>query len=196
MNTRWTVSVLAALTVTLAAPATVAGTSYSDVQKFEDESVVDGTSILTRTKKGVAYTLNTRMLRKNRTYTNWFVTFNNPRKCNTPCACDESDFENSKVRIGVFWATGRISDRHGQAVFSGHTDYGKLPTGFDQIVEGLERPLRRRSEIHIVVRDHGKPLRLRRKVEEQLNSFNGGCGRRDCKDVLFAIHRSPFCKAH
>ena len=156
--------------------------------------VVDGASILTRTKKGVGYVWSTRGLARNSTYTNWIVTFNNPRKCTTPCACSDVDFMNPAVEIGVFWSTGRFSDRHGHAVFAANVDYGELPTGFDQVpFDENAHPIKKGAEIHLIARGHGRKYR---DGEAQLTEFNGGCHKRICEDVLFSVHLSPACKAH
>lgn len=175
------------------APFVRAQTSYADVQRFSDESVVDGSSTLLRTDDGVAYTLNTRELTKWGAYTNWYVNFNNPEMCFEPCACGEADFGNENVEIGVFWSTGRVADRNGQAEFAAHTNYGELPDGTGQVpfAPDFANPIEAGAEIHIVVRSHGR--RLRPLLEEQLATFNGGCPPRQCTDVQFAIHRSPTC---
>ncbi len=170
-------------------------TSISRVGKF-DGGDADGASMLTRTRNGVAYSLNTRELAPDVPYTNWWITFNNPEKCFKRCACGEADFDNPKVDIGVFWATGRISDAYGQAAFSAEVEYGELPGEADQVpFPDFDSPIKRGAEIHLVVRGHGP--RIGDGVE-QLTTFNGGCGEGEpnvCVDVQFAEHRSPSCKA-
>ena len=181
----------------------IADTSYADVQRFSDESVVDGsTTLFVRVEgKGVTYTMNASDLKKNHAYTNWFVTFNNPENCDTACACGDVDFDNpdpmaKHVDIGVFWATGRVSDKHQeQAVFAANADYGVLPAGFDQVpfYPDFASPILAGAEVHIITRDHGK-AKKGSKLEAQLSEFDGGCPKDGCVDVQFSINPSPSCE--
>ncbi|MDH3710915.1 MAG: hypothetical protein OER04_13560, partial [Cyclobacteriaceae bacterium] len=43
------------------------------------------------------------------------------------------------------------------------------------------------SEIQYVIRDHGPEIPGR--LEEQLNSYTGGCDVYHCSDVQFAVHK-------
>jgi hypothetical protein len=185
-------------TVALAAfaPLTLAETSYADVQRFSGE-VVDGSELFVRTDMGVAYTMNASDLEKDHAYTNWFVTFNKPALCDTACLCGaDEDFEMdnaAEIGIGVFWATGRVADKLGQANFAAHADYGVLPAGVDQVpFPGLDSPIMEGAEVHIVTRDHGKKKKGS-KLEAQLSEFNGGCPKDGCVDVQFAVNPSPTC---
>ncbi len=186
------------LAFALANPS-LAGTeiNVADVFTFDNESV-DGTATLIRTDSGVSYTLSTRSLQEDGAYTNWWVNFNDPKKCETPCACgSDADFEDpdliAAIGIGVFYATGRVVDEWGQADFAANIAYGALPDGDDQVPfgPGFDNPIEPGAEIHLVVRTHGKPVRGR--LEEQLNSFGGACDVRDCEDVQFAVNPSPTC---
>jgi hypothetical protein len=146
-------------------------------------------------EKGVAYTMNASDLEKNHAYTQWFVTFNKPALCATPCECGaDEDFETNMADIGVFWATGRVSDKHqAQAVFAANADYYVLPTGSDQVpFPGFASPIQEGAEVHIITRDHGK-AKKGRKLEAQLSEFDGGCPKNGCMDVQFSINPSPSC---
>lgn len=177
--------------------------SFAGVEEFPvaGGDAVDGASILLRNDEGVAYTFSTRSLRRAAPYTNWWVNFNNPEDCTTPCACSDVDFGNPEVDIGVFWATGRVTNGFGQADFSAQVAYGDLPGGEDQVpfAPAFASPIEPGAEIHLIVRAHGP--RLRGALEEQLTQFNGGCpphpvdSLEGCVDVQFSVHRSPQCKA-
>ena len=92
----------------------------------------------------------------------------------------------------MFWATGRVIDRFGQAVFAADVAYEVLPAGDDQVPFGdFARPIEEGAEIHIIVRSHGLPITS--LLEEQLTSFDGGCDIRACDDVQFSVHSSPTC---
>jgi len=167
----------------------------------------DGASIMSREKEGVGYTLTTRGLAPNAPYTNWFVSFNDPKKCVVKCACGEADFANPRVEIGVFWATGKFSDANGQATFSAYTPYGVLPDGDGQVpFDEFANPIESKSEVHVIVQSHGPTVG---DGEAQLTTFFGGCPPNPeidpdpmnggnpaagCVDVQFAVHPNPKCK--
>lgn len=177
--------------------------SFAQVEEFPvaGGEVVDGASILIRKEEGVAYTFSTRGLRRAAPYTNWWVTFNNPEACKTPCVCSDVDFANPDVDIGVFWATGRVTNGFGQADFSAQIDYGALPGGEDQVpfAPDFASAIEPGAEIHVIVRAHGP--RLSNVLEAQLTQFNGGCPPHPeeelggCIDLQFSVHRSPQCRA-
>ncbi|MDJ0946550.1 MAG: hypothetical protein QNJ30_24135 [Kiloniellales bacterium] len=189
---------------TLAAADEAASVSFAGVKEFDAAGggVVDGATILHRGAEGVAYTFSTRDLQRAAPYTNWWVTFNNPEACTTPCACSDVDFENAAVDIGVFLATGRVSNGFGQAEFAAEIDYGELPDGRDQVpfAPAFASPIEPGAEIHLIVRAHG-PRLFGAALEAQLTQFNGGCPPHPvdsldgCIDVQFSVHRSPQCKA-
>lgn len=157
---------------------------------------VSGASTLKWTKKGVGFDFNTTDLEPSAPYTMWWVTFNKPKNCDTPCACGLDDLDDPRVDAGVFFAGGRMSDAAGQAVFAGEIDYGELPQGEDQVpFPGIEAPIKRTAEVHLVVRDHGPALDDPAALKAQLTEFNGGCPPNSCVDVQASIHPSPFCRA-
>ena len=156
---------------------------------------ISGASKLTWTKDGVGFDYNTTDLEPDAPYTMWWVTFNRPRNCLSPCECGLVDLADPAVRAGVFFAGGRMTDEYGQASFSGEIDYGELPKGEDQIpFPGIDAPIRRRAEIHLVVRGHGDALADPLALEEQLTQFNGGCPPNGCADVQVSVHPSQFCR--
>ena len=156
---------------------------------------IDGAATLVRTAKGVGYISNTRSLQPNAAHTNWFVAFNKPERCFERCACGLDDLNNPFAEVGVFYATGRVTDDYGQATFTGETDYGELPTGFDQVPNpDWNRPVTTRAEIHLVVRTHNDVADDPEVRESQLTTFNEGCGPDGCRDLQVSVHRSPTCK--
>lgn len=196
MKTLFPLSLL--ISLTLAGAAQAHETSASPVQSFADEAEVDGTSILRRIgdQGRVAMTLETRELRESSPYTIWWVVFNNPELCDIPCACGDADFANAdEIGIGVFWATGRFSNEVGDADFAAQVDEGELPQGPDQVpFSDFASPLEDEddAEIHLVVREHGRPLSSQTQLR-QLTEFNGGCPPNECIDVQFSVHPSPSC---
>jgi hypothetical protein len=175
--------------------------SARPVQRFSDEGELIGASTLIRdfAERRISMNLNTRELRRNAPYTVWWVVFNNPDLCETACECGAADFANAEdIGIGVFWATGSVSDRFGQAVFAAQVDEGELPEGEDQVpyIDGIQfdRPIEdaNEAEIHLVVWDHGR--RIPSHLEQQITEFDGGCPRNGCVDVQFSAHRSLSCE--
>lgn len=198
MINRLTTSLVAAIAVMVAAAPAMAENqvTVADVFAFGDPDPVrvDGASTLVRTLNGVGVTVNASELDPNAVYTLWWVAFNNPERCFTPCACGADDlFTNDLVDKGVFWGAGRVADAHGQAAFAATVDYGELPDGPDQVPfgAGFDSPISPGAEIHPILRTHGLP----EDVVDQLTMFNGGCPPRTCEDVQFAVHRSPTCRA-
>ncbi|MEE9328617.1 MAG: hypothetical protein V3V30_00655 [Parvularculaceae bacterium] len=155
---------------------------------------LDGTATLHRSATGIGYTYSARNLQPNSSYTNWFVAFNNPKSCFTPCACGLEDLENPAANVGVYYATGRVSDAYRQAIFMSETDYGELPTGDDQVpFDLLTTAVKTRAEVHLVIRTHGLAAQDEGLREDQLTSFNKGCGPDGCVDQQVSVHRSPTC---
>ncbi len=153
---------------------------------------VDGTSFLFRTGTGVAFTLNTRSLAPGSPYTAWWVVFNRPKACLAPYACEGADLSNPEVKPGVYFATGRVADEHGQASFAAELDYGELPEGEDQVPNPARaNPVRPKAEIHLVLRSHGPARDDPEGLEAQLSQFNGGCPPNACANVQASVHPSP-----
>ncbi|MEM7284675.1 MAG: hypothetical protein AAF438_24040, partial [Pseudomonadota bacterium] len=158
---------------------------------------IDATTVLHRSRNGLAMTFNTKNLAMEAPYTTWWVVFNGPEKCLNPCECGFADVFDpvyaDAAKTAVFWASGRMTDDFGQAVFMAQTKRGELPVGEDQVVFG-DGLTSRRAEVHLVTRGQGPidPLNL----EAQLTQFNGGCevAPENCFDTHVSVHRSPFCK--
>ena len=171
---------------------------YLSLPDLADGTVVelDSTAALHRTRTGIGYTASVRGLEPGAAYTNWFVAFTRPDRCETACACGLADLSNPDAEVGVYYATGRVADAYGQATFSSETDYGELPDGEDQVpLAGLENPVTPRSEVHLVVRRHDQAAVDDLLREAQLTTFGAGCPPGGCVDEQVSVHRSPACRA-
>lgn len=181
------------LAVSIASPG-IANAQVSVSNVYTDEAVpvrVDGSSTLVRTSTNVAMTINMRGLTPGNAYTNWWINFNNPDQCVTPCACGLDDFGppfNDNADIGVSWADGRVADSHGQAQFAASATYGVLPD-FNGDNQPIPTAIKEGAEIHLIVRSHGKARGKSAKLEDQLTMLEGGIG----VDTHFAVHPSPSC---
>ncbi len=170
---------------------------FIDLTPMDDGTFmeVDGTAMLVRTRTGVGFTLHSRELEPDTPYTTWWVAFNRPRKCIIRYQCGSEDLFNPDAEVSVFYASGAVSDSYGQVGMSGEVDYGELPEGFDQVpFPGLDHPIRRNAEIHLVLRTHGPASFDPDMLEAQLTEFNGGCPPNECADVQASIHRSPLLR--
>ena len=169
-------------------------TSLAEDHEFDEP--ISGAATITRTKRSVSFEFNTADLEPNAPYTMWWVTFNRPHRCLEPHACALIDLSDPRVDAGVFFAGGRMTDAYGQADFTGEIDYGELPKGNDQIpFPGIEAPIKRGAEIHLVVRAHGPALDDPQALRAQLTEFNGGCPPNDgCVDVQVSVHPSPYAR--
>ncbi len=139
-------------------------------------------------------TINTKELHRLGAYTVWWIAFINPLQCETPCECgSDADFEDNAADAGTsaFWATGRVVDFFGQGNFAANANYGEIPTGFDQVLNDNGGIADKTTEVHVVVRNHGRPIP--RHLDEQLTQFNGGCSIRNCADVQFAVFPGAAC---
>ena len=90
--------------------------SYADVDQLPiaDGLAHDGSTIPTRNENGVTFRLSTTAPQPNAMHTSWWVNFNRPESCATPCACGAADLQDRAVEPGAFLATGRYSDGFGQ----------------------------------------------------------------------------------
>ena len=133
----------------------------ADVQYFEDEELVEGSSAtLHRTNNGVTLNVKTSDLVPGDAYTVWFVVWNSGYIDGPPSA--------------VLFATGHVIGGNGKGNFSARLS--EDGTGLTN-AEG--------AEIHIVIRSHGQPIPG--MVDDQIHTFGGGCETNDCADHQFAI---------
>ncbi|MCK4977374.1 MAG: hypothetical protein KAS36_10635 [Anaerolineales bacterium] len=173
----------------LAAPAS------SAVYRFSDASEVPGASAsLVRADGNVAMTLRTSELDQNAAYTIWWVVFNNPGDCSSPCGeddifdgngdlmnVDDGTFGTPGVNVSVVFATGHVVGKNGVGNFGAGLREGK--TSGALFGPGLVDA--QGAEIHLIVRTHGELIPG--MVNEQISTFGGGCGVNDCVDPQFAV---------
>lgn len=140
--------------------------------------------------------------------TAWWVVFNDPAACTAgpapdggtcliipvldPPLVDDLFASNGCVIHG----SGAVSDRRGRVrlvaslFLNDLVDDPSNPCVLGSA--GLLDPMT--AEAHLVVRNHGKPLRDRDLFLDQLTTFNGGCpggptdGPNDCADLQAAFH--------
>ncbi|MFU8832437.1 MAG: hypothetical protein ACNA7J_09810 [Wenzhouxiangella sp.] len=166
-----------------------AAVSFSDVFSFVDrEPVENAASVLTRSVKGVSYTIDTTRLEPEAAYTIWAVIFNNPEQC-MGTICSSDDFGDPTVEASVFWTLGRVTDASGQATFTANIIAGETPEGEGRTLfgDGLINP--NKAEIHFIVRSHGPVENLDGEVlDAALTTVDGGCEVNVCDDQQFSVH--------
>jgi hypothetical protein len=181
--------------------------STSSTYRFSDASMVDGGSAtLVRDKNGLTATFQTSDLNEGHAYTMWWVIFNNPENCEHGMPgmsnCGEGDvfaepLGETPVKVSVQFAAGNVIGDTGMGNFGAHLDEGHLPTETGQLVFGPGLYDSKKSEVHLVVRDHG-PV-IPEMEYAQITTFGGACtsdtdpsqvgpvGPNSCQDRQFAI---------
>ena len=142
-----------------------------------------GTAYLNKNNKGFTVNLMTTGLTPGYTYTLWAVVFNIPGNCVDGCnGPDLGDAEGE-----VMYIAGHVAGNNGKGNFSGHLnegdDSGSINDIFSLPANGGLRDVDV-AEIHFVVRCHGP--KIPGEVDDQINSFNGGCHTGLCEDIQFA----------
>jgi hypothetical protein len=127
----------------------------------------------------------------NRAVTNWLVVVNYPEAC-ASMPCTEADIFGSlpenPTKATVCYLTGQIVGLDGKAVFAGRLGEGTSHGCFfpqDPNPLGLNDAMR--AEIHVIVQEHGAPLKGSAGREQQVTQSGAGCNP-DCMDTQFAIH--------
>lgn len=132
-------------------------------------SVDNATTILITDNASATMNFNTVDLVPGHIYTAWWVIFNNPTACEGPCDASDVFGNTEKVQADLIYADGQIADEQGQAAFSGTLYASEISdTWFGN---GLPNP--RRTEIHIVLHDHGEPIAG--LEAEMLSTWRAGC---------------------
>jgi hypothetical protein len=176
-----------------ASQARAAGGHYQAKNLFAIANPADpvaGAATLTRTTKGISYSVYTSGLEPGAN-TVWIVIFNQPENCAAgPGSCAASDLSNPTVQGSVVAGSGHIVGADGVANFVGSLDEGKPPTGIQVnvplgTVEGLKNSLK--AEIHLVVRKHGA-INDGGEAVTQLTTYENECT--TCADVQAVISES------
>lgn len=185
-------------------------TTTSPVLTFADPETQVGTSSLKRKSDSVTMKYRTGELAADEAVTIWWVVFNRPEGCSTPCGDDDifvdgdptGELNQAQIEaadIVVAYATGKVSSGSGHATFTARLDEYEEP-GTREIVFGDDVTLKDASsaEVHLVARSHGPAVDD--IVGEQIGSFAGGCEVEvhapdvpseigECGDVQFAVHQ-------
>ena len=151
------------LSVVVISRAGAATQTTNPVATFAGATV--GTSTLTRTDSGIAFSLATRGLEAGHAVTIWWMVF------------------NPDGPLSVQYAAGHVIDEGGAAEFGGHLGVGDTD-GVINNGPGLLDALG--ANVVLVVRDHG-PARPD-IVEQQIHTFNE-CNPKDaCTDLQMSVH--------
>jgi hypothetical protein len=156
------VGLLSALPLAHAGAATQ---TTSNVTLISDPSVAAGTSTLTRTDRGISFTLQTSGLKSGHAVTIWWMVV------------------NPDGGVAVLYAAGHVIGQDGTATFAGY-----LPVGdSDGYVMGTDTTLEDalQATVYLVVRDHG-PVNPR-TVNAQIHTF-AACNT-SCTDLQMSVHQ-------
>lgn len=190
---------IAVSTVLLAAPDPAASqptTTTSDVLRFSDGGVV-GFSILARSEDAIRMQVKTSDLEPGAAYTVWWVIFNFPENCNAGCDLEEiiNPMLRAATQVAVGYAAGHVVGNNGKGNFAARLSVGDTsgfgggtdPAPPPPLGPGLLNPMG--AEVHLVIRTHGDPIPG--LVDEQIQSFGGGCMINVCEDRQFSVHLPP-----
>jgi hypothetical protein len=156
------VGVLSAVAINHAGAATQ---TTNDVTLIADPSVVVGTSTLTRTDRGISFTLQTSGLESGRAVTIWWMVV------------------NPDGGVAVLYAAGHVLGQDGTATFAGYLPVGDSDGHAMGTDTTLEDALQ--ATVYLVVRDHG-PANPR-TVNAQIHTF-GVCNT-SCTDLQMSVHQ-------
>ena len=136
-----------------------------------DVRVIEGAqATLVMTKAGAFASVETNELVPGNAYTLWFVVINDPASCeNSPCNADDVLKRTSMTKADVGYGDGLIAGPDGKGNFTTFRSLGALPQAW--LGTGFKDPWR--SEVHLVVHDHG-PL-IGGREAEMTGSYRGGC---------------------
>jgi hypothetical protein len=109
-------------------------------------------------------------------YTVWWVIFNNPAGCSTPCGLD--DVLNPAAAVSVFWATGKVVKENGIANF-----HDRYTIGDDLGFPGTQHSLGgegdfldpQTAEIHNIIKYHGPASDDPDVLYDQTHTLLGSC---------------------
>jgi hypothetical protein len=149
------------LSVVVVSRAGAATQTTSPVATFAGAPV--GTSTLTRTGSGIAFSLSTAGLQAGHAVTVWWMVF------------------NPDGSLSVQYAAGHVIDEGGAAEFGGHLRVGDTDgviNGGPGLLDALG------ADVVLVVRDHGPADPGR--VDEQIHTF-GACNP-TCTDLQMSMH--------
>lgn len=155
--------------------------SVNDIESTADVyhpilDMVLGSSTLIKSGDKTTAKFETSNLVPGYAYTLWWVVFNRPEICaTTPCGLP--DLGNPDTKVDLLFASGRVADETGNAIFSGYLLENDGSTSINDIL-GLPIDVgglwdNQTAEIQLVLRSHGPAIPG--MVEEQISSYDGGC---------------------
>ena len=171
-----TISLLAAACATalVGLPASAADLRTSPVMTHPSQGdvtrVADANARMVMADNGVFVSFDTQGLKSGHVHTLWFVAIAAPENCaSTPCSGKDVLMNSDVVQSDAGFAGGAVADANGTIRFTHFQPEGDLINGwFDR---GLSDPSR--SEIHLVVKDHGPAIEER--LGDMLTTFRDGC---------------------
>lgn len=173
------------------------------------EGTIDGEATLLRTNKKVKMNFRVEGLTPGYAYTVWWVIWNKPENCASPCACVEPDFNIfDQVEVEVLYAAGHVVGASGKGHFSGNLNIGDDDGSINESIFGLPGvgglQDARTAEVHLVLRSHGPAIPG--EVDAQINSYPGGCdvnfpafteipdAEGECGDYMAAVFPGQSCE--
>ncbi len=147
------------------AQAEAATQTTSDVTLIADPSVVVGTSTLTRTDRGISFTLQTSGLQAGHAVTVWWMVV------------------NPDGGVAVLYAAGHVIGQNATASFAGYLPVGDSDGHAMGTDTTLEDALQ--ATVYLVVRDHG-PANPK-TVNAQIHTF-AACNT-SCTDLQMSVHQ-------
>jgi hypothetical protein len=160
------------------------GSTYqtANAVNFATGMPVGGAGTLIRSANNLRARIATSGLDADAAYTVWWVVWNNPSLCSSPCGEDDLGI----VGNSVFYAAGLVTGNDGTGNVTADLEAGQLPTGIDVLIPGGLRPGRGlRAEVHMIIRSHG-PI-IPGAVATQIGAFDATCA--VCEDqqaIVFA----------
>lgn len=181
---------VAVASVTLIAPATVAGAAAAQhntapvfVFGHPTEIIPGATSTLVTNDAGATMTLHTTRLSPGHVVSVWWVVFNQPQACaggQGGLRCGHSDLSNAAVQASVLYASGHVIGGDGTGEWGAHLRVGDTTGAL--FGSGLLAPTT--ADIHLVVHDHGPVDPALMPAE--IHSF--GICNPTCTDVQASAH--------
>lgn len=206
MKTFISIAALACVTAAAATASELRTTTVLTHPSQGDTTIVEGgVARLSSDAQGAFLGFETNGLTPGNVHTLWFVTIADPSACTaSPCSGKDVLTNADGVRADVAFAAGAIADDRGAGRFAAYRQAGAMPDGwFGHGFAGADR-----SEVHLVVKDHG-PL-IEGRAEAMLSTFRDACteesiakpfppvaradgaaGPNTCAMVQFAVFAAP-----
>ncbi len=176
------------LTPEVAGPSfAMAGAESQPADVIENFGLIQGAELhdawLTRNARSIHVRMKATVPAPN-TATVWAAIFNAPEGCwHTPCTLEDL-LENPDAEPSLLRAGGRVLGGSNVNI-TGRVREGDL----SNVMFGPGLGDARTAEVHFIIRAHGPALPT--QVDDQIHTFDGGCGENECLDVGAAIFLTP-----